>query len=206
MKPLDRNRSIAKAEAALTRLDPRLGELISAQGPLDRRREGPYFSNLVRSITSQQISVAASAAILGRLTDATGLDPARVLELSPDQLRAIGLSRGKGSYIHDLAEHFVRDAAVFDHLEQLPDDEVVTELVKVKGIGVWTAQMFLMFTLGRLDVFAPDDVGLQRAIVRLYGLDAVPARSELEQLADRWRPYRTVASWHLWESLRNTPV
>src|SRR5262249_51818122 len=124
---------------------------------------------------------------------------------SPEQLRALGLSRSKGSYIHDLAEHFVRDAAVFDHLDRLPDADVIAELTRVKGIGIWTAQMFLMFTLGRLDVFAPDDVGLQRAIVQLYDLPAVPPRAELEALADRWRPYRTVACWHLWQSLDNEP-
>ncbi|HVQ44375.1 MAG TPA: DNA-3-methyladenine glycosylase 2 family protein [Candidatus Saccharimonadia bacterium] len=197
---------IAAAEAELQRLDPVLGAVIATQAPLNRLRAGAYFGNLVRSIVSQQISVAASASILARIQAATDLDPARVIAMSPDDLRALGLSRSKAGYIHDLAEHFVRDAAVFDHLDQLPDEAVIDELVGVKGIGVWTAQMFLMFTLGRLDVFAPDDVGLQRAIVRLYGLAAVPPRAELDRLADAWRPYRTVASWHLWESLRNTPA
>jgi DNA-3-methyladenine glycosylase II len=197
---------IIAAEAALIKLDPVLGKLIALQAPLNRLREGTYFGNLVRSITSQQISVAASRAILGRLQAATGLQPNRVLALSPEELRAVGLSRGKGGYIHDLAEHFVKDAAVFDHLDALPDDQVITELTKVKGIGVWTAQMFLMFTLGRLNVFAPDDVGLQRAIVKLFNLASVPPKAELEAIADRWRPYRTVASWHLWESLDNAPL
>jgi DNA-3-methyladenine glycosylase II len=198
---------IAAAEAELQKLDPKLGALVARQAPLNRtRNDGPYFGNLVRSIVSQQISVAASAAILKRLVDATGLDPHNVIALSPDELRALGLSRGKAGYIHDLAEHFVKDAAVFDHLEALPDDQVIAELVSVKGIGVWTAQMFLMFTLGRLDVFAPDDVGLQRAIVKLYDLPVVPPKTELAQLSERWRPYRTVASWHLWESLDNAPA
>jgi DNA-3-methyladenine glycosylase II len=197
---------IAAAEAALITQDPQLGAFIQAQAPLNRLRPGTYFGNLVRSIVSQQISVAASRTILGRLSDATGLEPARILVLSPDNLRALGLSRGKAGYIRDLAAHFVEDAAVFDHLDRLDDDEVIAELTRVKGIGVWTAQMFLMFTLGRLDVFAPDDVGLQRAIVRLYDLPDVPPKAELDRLADRWRPYRTVASWHLWESLNNTPA
>jgi DNA-3-methyladenine glycosylase II len=197
---------IATAEIELSKLDPKLGVLIADQAPVNRMREGTYFGNLTRSIVAQQISVAASAAILARLTEATGLDPARVAALSPDELRAVGLSRSKGSYIHDLAEHFIQDAAVFDHLEKLSDDEVIAELVSVKGIGVWTAQMFLMFTLGRLDVFAPDDVGLQRAIVRLDNLKETPSRDELTKRAELWRPYRTVASWHLWESLKNTPT
>jgi DNA-3-methyladenine glycosylase II len=196
---------ISAAELALQKLDPKLAVLISAQAPLNRMRAGTYFGNLVRSIVSQQISVAAAASILARIKAATDLEPARVIALTLDELRALGLSRGKAGYIHDLAEHFVQDAAVFDHLDALPDDQVITELVGVKGIGVWTAQMFLMFTLGRLDVFAPDDVGLQRAIVRLYGMAAVPPRADLEKLAETWRPYRTVASWHLWESLKNTP-
>jgi DNA-3-methyladenine glycosylase II len=196
---------IATAEAALTTLDPKLGRLIATHGSLNRARPGTYFGNLTRSIVAQQLSVASSHAILERLRKATDLEPARVLALTPEELRAVGLSRGKAGYIQDLAEHFVRDAAVFDHLDQLPDDQVIAELTSIKGIGAWTAQMFLMFTLARPDVFAPDDVGLQRAIVRLYGLTAAPKRAELEELAERWRPYRTVASWHLWESLDNTP-
>jgi DNA-3-methyladenine glycosylase II len=204
--PADLTAQIAAAESALIKLDPRLGTLIAAQAPLNRLREGTYFGNLTRSIVSQQISVAASRAILARLDAATGLDPERVVALSPDELRALGLSRSKGAYIHDLAAHFVENAAVFDHLDRLTDADIITELTRVKGIGVWTAQMFLMFTLGRLDVFAPDDVGLQRAITRLYGLPATPPRAELEAIAGRWRPYRTVAAWHLWESLHNAPA
>lgn len=196
---------LAAAEATLAAADPALGRLIAAQAPLNRLRPGPYFANLTRSIVSQQISIAASATILARLAAATNLEPTRILAATPDDLRALGLSRSKASYIRDLAEHFVRDATVFDHLDALPDADVIAGLTRVKGIGVWTAQMFLMFTLGRLDVFAPDDVGLQRAILRLYNLPAVPPRAELEALTDRWRPYRTVAAWHLWESLQNTP-
>jgi DNA-3-methyladenine glycosylase II len=206
MKPSLTPAQIAAAEAALQQLDPQLSALIATQAPLNRLRPGPYFAALTRSIISQQVSVAASRAIFARVEAATELDPARINALTLEELRPLGLSRSKAGYIHDLAEHFVRDAAVFDHLDQLPDDEVITELTAVKGIGVWTAQMFLMFTLGRLDIFAPDDVGLQRAIVRLYDLPATPPRAELETLAAKWRPYRTIAAWHLWESLHNTPV
>lgn len=197
---------IVTGETMLIKLDPKLGQLVRLQAPLNRVRPGSYFGNLVRSIVSQQISVAASASILGRIQDATALDPARVYGLELDELRALGLSRGKAGYIHDLAEHFTQQPTIFDHLDQLPDDQVIAELTAVKGIGVWTAQMFLMFTLGRLDVFAPDDVGLQRAIKQLYGLETVPPRAKLEQIAEKWRPYRTVAAWHLWASLDNTPV
>ncbi len=133
------------------------------------------------------------------------MDPVRIAKLTQEQSREIGLSGQKYKYIHDLAEHFVRDSMVFNHLDTLSDEEVITELTKVKGIGVWTAQMFLMFTLVRPDVFAPDDRGLQLAVQRLYDLPDVPPRSELEQIAAKWAPYRTVASWHLWHSLNNSP-
>lgn len=196
----------ARAEIELQRLDPILGAVIQAQAPLNRLREGTYFGNLTRSIISQQVSVAAAAAIYGRFEAATGLNPHIVTALTIEELRALGLSRGKAGYIHDLAQHFVADAAVFDHLDTLTNDQVIAELTKVKGIGVWTAQMFLMFTLGRLDVFAPDDGGLQRAVAKLYGLEAVPPKAELIAIADKWRPYRTVASWHLWHSLDNAPA
>lgn len=202
----DRAALIAQAEAELQTLDPVLGALIRTQPSLDRYRAGTYFGNLTRSIVGQQVSVKAAAAIYGRFEAATQLDPHKVITLSIEDLRALGLSRSKAAYITDLAKHFVKDAAVFDHLDALTDEEVIADLTSVKGIGVWTAQMFLMFTLGRLDVFAPDDVGLQRGIQKLYGLEAVPPKAELIAIADKWRPYRTVASWHLWHSLDNAPV
>lgn len=123
--------------------------------------------------------------------------------LSDDQARLIGLSGRKLSYLKDLAEHFVNDSAVFNHLDGLSDDDVISELTQVKGIGVWTAQMFLIFTLHRPDVFAPDDRGLQLAIEKHYGIPA--SRNRLAQLAESWAPYRSTASLHLWKSLDNTP-
>jgi DNA-3-methyladenine glycosylase II len=193
------------AEQELQKLDPRLGELIRLQGSIYREPRHDYFASLTRAITGQQLSVAAAATIYKRLEDQTALDPQNVAVLTEEETKRIGLSRPKARYIQDLAQHFVHDSAVFNHLETLSDDHVIEELTKIKGIGVWTAQMFLMFTLIRPDVFAPDDVGLQRAVVKLYGLNETPARSELEALAEQWKPYRTVASWHLWESLNNTP-
>ena len=164
-----------------------------------------YFYSLARAIVGQQVSVAAAAAIFGRLNEATGLVPERILALGDEELREIGLSRQKTGYIKDLAEKFAENPEVYMRLDRLPDDEVVHELTAVRGVGVWTAQMFLMFTLVRLDVFAPDDVGLQRAMKVLYGWDEVPQRKVLEATAEGWRPYRTVAAWHLWESLHNEP-
>ena len=193
------------AELALGKLDPDMDALIRRNGTISREPRTDFFSSLCRSIISQQISVLAAAAILARFQDATDMDPARIAKLTQEQSREIGLSGQKYKYIHDLAEHFVRDSMVFDHLDTLTDDEVITELTKIKGIGVWTAQMFLMFTLVRPDIFAPDDRGLQLAIQRLYELPDVPPRSELEHIAAKWAPYRTIASWHLWHSLNNAP-
>jgi len=197
---------IEQAEAKLIKLDPKLGKLIKHQGPVIHTPRTDYFYSLCRSIVGQQISVAAATAIFGRLENVTDLDPYKVYKLSEEQFRAIGLSRQKEGYIRDLAHHFVDNAEVYNHLGKLSDDEAIRDLTAIKGIGVWTAQMFMMFTLTRLDVFAPDDVGLQRAMMRLYDWHSLPDKQTLEQTADQWRPYRTVASWHLWKSLQNTPA
>lgn len=108
-------------------------------------------------------------------------------------------------YLRDLASHFLENSKIYEHLENQPGEEVITELTAVKGIGKWTAQMFLIFTLERPDVFAPDDAGLARAVEILYDFKKPPTKKELEEFAGKWKPYRTVASLHLWHSLRNTP-
>jgi len=194
------------AEQALSAQDPDMAALIKRNGHIARAPREDYFASLAGSIIGQQISVKAAAKILERFKTTTNMEPSVVASLSDEQAKAIGLSGQKYKYLTDLAEHFVRDSMVFNHLDTLSDDEVIAELTKVKGIGVWTAQMFLMFTLVRLDVFAPDDRGLQLGIKKLYGLDEVPERSELEAIAAKWAPYRTVASWHLWHSLDNEPA
>jgi DNA-3-methyladenine glycosylase II len=198
--------TLSVAERALIQLDPQLGSVIQAHGSITRQPRTDYFASLVRAIVGQQLSVKAAATIFERFVAATHLDPHTVTQLTEEQRKAIGLSRSKARYIQDLAAHFVQDAAVFNHLDSLSDDNVIGELTAITGIGVWTAQMFLMFTLIRPDVFAPDDVGLQQAVKRLYGWGEVPPRSTLEAFAERWKPYRTTASWHLWHSLDNAPV
>ncbi len=197
---------LSEAEIELSKLDATMAALISQNGHQERASRQEFFPSLARSIIGQQISVKAATAILGRFEEATKMDPLETARLTEEQARAIGLSGQKYKYIHDLAQHFVDDSMVFDHLDTLSDDDVITELTKVKGIGVWTAQMFLMFTLIRPDVFAPDDRGLQLAVQKLYDLPDVPKRAELELIAAKWAPYRTVASWHLWHSLNNEPV
>ena len=196
----------SKAEKALSAQDHDMASLISRNGHIARAPREDYFVSLAGSIIGQQISVKAAAKILERFKMTTNMEPAAGAGLTEEQAKAIGLSGQKYKYLTDLANHFVRDSMVFNHLHTLSDEEVIAELTKVKGIGVWTAQMFLMFTLVRLDIFAPDDRGLQLGIKKLYGLDDVPPRSELEAIAAKWSPYRTVASWHLWHSLDNEPV
>ena len=196
---------LSNEEQELARLDTVMATLIQRNGHIQRDAREGFFPSLARSIIGQQISVKAAAAIMGRFETATSMDPVKTVALSEEESRAIGLSGQKYRYIHDLAEHFVQDSMIFDHLDTLSDDEVIAELTKVKGIGVWTAQMFLMFTLVRPDVFAPDDRGLQLAIQRLYGLPDVPNRATLEEIASKWSPYRTTASYHLWALLDNEP-
>jgi DNA-3-methyladenine glycosylase II len=203
---MDISKSIKLAEKKLQELDPKLGGLIKHQKRMEHRPPDNYFFSLSRSIVSQQVSVASAAAIFRRLESETKMLPAAVVSLNDEQVKKIGLSRQKAAYLHDLAQHFVDDPALYNHLEKCSDNEVIEQLTAVKGIGAWTAQMFLMFTLSRLDIFAPDDVGLQRAMIRLYGWKKLPPKRKLEQIANKWRPYRTVACWHLWQSLKNLPV
>ncbi len=199
------NETLLLGEAALTEADPTLGALIARQRVALPEPRGDYFSSLARSIIGQQVSVAAARAIAGRFLEHTNMEPEKAVSLTDDQIKAIGLSKQKASYIKDLARHFVADPAVYNHLDVMSDDEVIADLTAVKGVGVWTAQMFLMFTLGRPDIFAPDDAGLQRGMLRLYDWEIVPPKKELVAIAETWQPYRTVASLHLWHSLDNTP-
>lgn len=195
-------RQLTPAEQNLIKLDTVLGELIVRQGSVRRQSRGGYFESLCRSIIGQQVSVASASAIYTRFRDITKLQPKLVLELQANQIKEIGLSRQKHAYLTDLAGHFVNNPNVYNHLDEASDEEVIAELTKVKGIGEWTAQMFLMFTLDRPDVFAPADVGLQKAMIRLYGWNSLPSLTELNKIAKRWSPYRTTACWHLWESIK----
>lgn len=193
------------AEEYLVKADPILGKLVAKQKITTSKRPNDYFESLCRSIIGQQVSVKAAETIYGRFEQTTKLSPEKVRKLTEEEVKQIGLSRQKASYLSDLAEHFYKDSAVYNHLDSLSDDDVIKELTAVKGIGVWTAQMFLMFTLNRPDVFAPDDIGLIRAIEKLYKLEVQPTKAELIKLAEKWKPYRTTACLHLWHSLDNAP-
>jgi DNA-3-methyladenine glycosylase II len=192
-----------------------LAGLITAVGPLGDSREGrpdreDHYGSLVRTITGQQLSVLAARAIYGRLTDRFGgrpPTPEEILADEPEELRAAaGLSRAKVSYLRSLAEHVLSGDLELARLDDLPDEEVIAELVAVKGLGLWTAQMFLMFHLDRPDVLPTGDLGIRRAIERAYGLDGLPDPATMERIAEPWRPYRTLACRYLWRSLDNEPT
>lgn len=196
---------IKKAETHLSSVDSVMNRLIGSFGPLEQTPREDHFMSLASSIVSQQVSVAAARSIFARFKQGTALDPQRISRMDIDSLREFGLSRQKASYLIDLSSHFVADKDVFEHLAELEDERVIEELTSVKGIGEWTAQMFLISTLNRTDVFAPADVGLQRAIQLHYADQNLEKPHEFRAFAVRWKPYRTVASLYLWKSLDNDP-
>ena len=189
-----------------------LGRLLDERGVPEERQPpgGDVYAALVRAIVGQQLSVHAARAIYGRLLerfDGRPPTPEQILADEPDELRvAVGLSHAKTAYLRSLAEHVVSGELELDRLEQLSDDEVMADLVAVKGIGAWSAHIFLMFTLGRPDVLAVGDLGIRRAVERAYELPALPNAAELTAIAEPWRPYRTAACMLLWRSLGNAPT
>ncbi len=196
--------------------DPVMARLIDDYGgPLPLERDGrgrpeDLYGSLVRSIAGQQLSVKAAASIWRRLVDrfdGRTPTPQEILDDDPEALRAAaGFSRAKVAYLRSLAEHVLAGELEIDRLRDLPDAEVIAELTAVKGIGEWTAQMFLMFTLHRPDVLPVGDLGVRNGAARAYGLEAPPPPAELTALAEPWRPHRTRACLYLWRSLDNMPV
>lgn len=195
--------------------DPVLAALIDAVAPDglgDGRPDRPddHYGALVRAIVGQQLSTKAAATIFARLTARYGgrtPTPAELLADDPDELRAAaGLSRAKASYLRSLAEHVVAGELELELLDELPDDRVIAELVAVKGLGRWTADMFLMFHLGRPDVLPVGDLGIRRAVERAYALPGLPDPARLTAIAEPWRPHRTLACRYLWRSLDNAPA
>jgi DNA-3-methyladenine glycosylase II len=192
-----------KARRHLTRRDPVLKQLIGAIGPCTLRHDPDGFAELARSIIAQQISTRAAASIHGRLLQALGrrgLRPAALLALSDEDFRAAGLSSSKVRSLRDLAEKVHARQVPLRRLPELTDEEVIAALLPVRGIGRWTAQMFLIFSLGRPDVLPVDDLGLRAAVQKAYGLADLPNRATLTELAEPWRPYRSVATWYFWRS------
>ena len=198
----------------LRRADPVMRRLIDEHGPLDeeeRRRGRPLepYGALVRSIVGQQLSTKAARSIYERLTalfDGRTPTPAELLAADPEEVRSVGLSRPKVGYLRSLAEHVQSGELELDRLSELPDEEVSEQLTAVKGLGQWTADMFLIFHLRRPDVLPVGDLGIRRAVEREYELPKLPDPARLVEIGEPWRPNRSLASLYLWRSLDNQPV
>ncbi len=200
----------SEGAAYLAAHDAVLAPLVQQFGTPTPAAHGNYYQELVESIISQQLSVKAGAAITRRFVELFGSEfpsPAQILEKDVETLRTAGLSRGKASYIRDLAQHVQDGSVKFDHLDSLSNDEIIAELTAVKGIGEWTVHMFLMFCMGRADVLAWGDLGVRNGIKALYRLKDMPDRATVEKIAakNHWHPYESYACWYIWKSLDNEP-
>jgi DNA-3-methyladenine glycosylase II len=201
-------RRLDEAQAALAERDPRMGAVIEQVGPCTMlpNREGTHFAHLVRNIVYQQLSGGAAATIHGRfLTAVCGSSaqpvPEAILDASEESLRACGLSTAKTRAIKDLALHVHDGRLPLDDLDAMDDQAIIDALVPVRGIGPWTAQMFLMFRLGRPDVLPVLDLGVRKGAQRIYRTRALPDAARLEKIARNWRPFASVASWYCWRVL-----
>lgn len=193
-----------KALLHLKASDPVMRRLIEEIGPYRIEFLEPDYETLVKAIVLQQLSGKVASAIFQRLVAAAGdgrLTPEVILRLSPAQMRALGLSQQKISYIRDLAGRTLSGEVDFKPLEKLPDEEVTRRLTALKGIGLWTVQMFLIFALRRPNVMPSGDLGIRAAVRKAYGFSDLPKPAEIDKLARKWRPYCTAASWYLWRSL-----
>ena len=195
---------LARGMRTLSRRDPALRPLIKGHGMPTFRPHANYFDTLVNSIISQQISGSAAQSIKRKLLDALGgtFDPRLIADVPDELLRGAGISPQKLGYLRSLAEHFLDGRLRAEELPALPDEEVIRELTDIKGIGVWTAHMFMMFSLGRLDVLPMGDLGVQRGVQITYGLETLPKPRQVEAIAleKGWAPYRSLASWYMWRA------
>lgn len=197
-----------RAQAELSARDAKMAAVIERVGPcsLLPRTEGSHFGHLARNIIYQQLSGSAAATIHGRFAalvggDAQAPDPRTVLALSEDTLRGCGLSVAKVRAVQDLAQHVIDERLPLGKLDTMSDDEIIAALVPVRGIGPWTAQMFLMFRLGRPDVLPVLDLGVRKGAQRIYRTRALPDSARLTKIARNWRPWASVASWYCWRVL-----
>ena len=206
--------ALTEADEHLRSVDPVMRRLIDEGGPIDPARDrrasrpDPYEA-LARAIVGQQLSTKAARSIWERLVEVLGgtfPPPAGVLAADAETLRGAGLSRAKVSFLRDLAERVEDGRLDLAALGELPDEDVIAELTEIKGVGPWTAEMFLIFHLGRPDVVSTGDLGIRRAIQIAYGLDELPGPTDMERMAEPWRPHRTLACLYLWRSLDNAPT
>ncbi|MCZ2154855.1 MAG: DNA-3-methyladenine glycosylase [Bryobacterales bacterium] len=197
-----------EAERHLRASGKRMAALVDAIGPCEITYLPATFESVVRSIVSQQISIFAARSVYRRLRDAASdgeeMQPERILRMTQDDLRGCGLSAQKIQYIHDLAAKTAAGRVDFQRLPSLSEDEVIAELTQVKGIGLWTAQMFLIFSLRRPDIWPTGDLGIRNGVKKLHGLKRQPTPAETEARGRKWRPYGSIASWYLWRSIEPT--
>ncbi len=204
---------IRDARLKLRKADPVLGAIIKQVGPFTAKARRDRFGTLASSILSQQISTHAATAIKKRVLDAIGTQrksqpkrgypwcPQTMAKFSIEQYRELGVSRQKAGYIIDLAEKVNAGTVDLSVMGRLDDEAIIEQLIQVKGIGRWTAQMFLMFSLARMDILPVDDLGIKTAIAKAYQLEELPSKVQIEEIAQPWKPYRTIACWYLWQSL-----
>ena len=187
----------------LSHADKRMEKLIDKFGPPNFNLMNNYYESLIRSIVYQQLSGKAASIIYERFLDLFVFDiypePKNVLAVSIETLRSSGLSYQKANYIRDLSEKWQDGIVNLSDIDSMTDEEISSELIKVKGIGQWTADMFLMFTLGRPDVFPFGDLGIQKGVMILTNMNRLPTQKEMERKTKKWQPYRTVAAWYLWK-------
>jgi DNA-3-methyladenine glycosylase II len=208
---------VTKAHRELAAADPVMAELTERFGPMSvaerRRRRGQTtddaYGALLRAVVGQQLSTKAARTIYERvmaLFDGEDPSPQALLEVDEQALRGAGLSGRKVEYLRDLAAHVLSGELELDRLDELGDEEVIAEVTAVRGLGQWTAEMFLMFHLGRKDVVSGGDLGIRRGVMLAYGLDEMPTPDDVVERAEKWRPHRTLACLYLWEAAAATPV
>ncbi len=206
------NKEVAREAAEhLSKADGILRPIIQERGPCTIRPNTDYYQELVDAIISQQLSVYAARSIEKRFRDLfDGVFPTadQILKTDVETLRGIGFSRAKAAYVLDLAQHIVDGKVQFEHLDTLSNDDVIAELTAVKGIGTWTAHMFLMFCMGRTDILPSGDLGIRNGIRKLYGFTDPPTPAQITEIAElnHWHPFESIASWYIWQALDNVPA
>lgn len=205
---MDFVKQLDKAEKHLSANDAKLAQLITKYGPCRIKPHNDHYGELLSSIVSQQLSVKAADTIWSRVLgvfNGKTPSPQQLILSDPEVLRACGVSYQKISYMQDLAKHIISGQLDLKHASTLPNQEIMKQLVAIRGIGEWSAHMFLIFSLGRLDILPVGDLGVKKAVMELYGLKTLPKPEDMEKLSakNKWNPYESVAAWYLWQSLDN---
>ena len=199
------------AEQHLAQHDKKLAKVISRSGPCRIKPHTDHYGELVGSMVGQQLSSIAAGTIWRRVLDLFGgkmPTPEELIKIEDQKLRDVGLSWNKVRYVKDLAQHIIDGRLDLDHIATIPNEQVIEQLMAVKGLGEWSAHMFMMFGLGRLDILPVGDLGVRKAVMKLYGLKEMPTPEQIITISNknRWHPYESVASWYLWQSLDNNPI